>query len=454
MEKQLGRENTRCDIQKPTHLEQNDNVIYVECGADFTLILTDQYAVKAFGNNNMGQVRIIKNHFLKIFELELPKRNFFFFIIIWQCGRDINTSTEKGAFTPKLVRLRVSKRIVRLPDASQCIEKAIDVPLPRPKIRMNFDAVRYLKSIPKYRPEYISREIFRAPNFAESPSSENFDYCNISPRSPAQINDTVAPLIDKFATINLSPSSSIANKSFNTTNTEMSSEFIHYCLFILHGIYDPHKILKFTPLNEFKVRILMLNYYVKEAFELCLSAAKETIAMHQSQEDIDLDNIMLTSYVIKLFEYFTKDANIVPIHRTDLKYLIHAIFTYFIEHSLSMQPLEIYFLNNIDHYLFGLAFVLFFNNNNTKLERKVQQKYSHLFSGCATNETALNFCTNNGSNSLNTADDEESTVTDQSSHIEQNNEPSLDFEMIFKCVSTSFKTIICQRLIEFDSELN
>lgn len=56
LEKQLGRENTRCDLQKPTHLEQNDNVVYVECGADFTLILTDQYAVKAFGNNNAGQV--------------------------------------------------------------------------------------------------------------------------------------------------------------------------------------------------------------------------------------------------------------------------------------------------------------------------------------------------------------------------------------------------------------
>lgn len=430
LEKQLGRENTRCDLQKPTHLELNDNVVYVECGADFTLILTDQFAVKAFGNNNVGQ-----------------------------CGRELNISSDKSAVTPKLVRLRVSKRIVRLPDSSQCIEQPIDVPLPRPKIRMNFDAVRYLKSIPSYRPEYISREIFRVPNFGESPSMENFDGYNLSPRSPKIPNDVMTPLAEEMAGIHLSHSPS-SSKNETISDVNVTSEFIHYCLFILHGIYDAHKILSFTPSNEFKVRILMLNYYVKEAFDLCLGAAKKTIEMHQSAEDVDLDNVMLTSYVIKLFEYFTKDASIVPIHRTDLKYLIHAIFMYFIENGLSLQSLEIYFLNNIDHYLFGLAFVLFFNNNNTKLERKVQQKYSHLFSGCASNDKILNFCaTTNGSSSLNAGDDEVSTTTtttttDQTSHIEQVNEELLDFETIFKYVSTSFKTIICQRLIEFDNELN
>lgn len=59
LEKQLGRENTRCDLTKPTLLELNDNVICIDCGADFTLILTDNYTVKAFGNNNVGQVCLI-----------------------------------------------------------------------------------------------------------------------------------------------------------------------------------------------------------------------------------------------------------------------------------------------------------------------------------------------------------------------------------------------------------
>lgn len=424
LEKQLGRENTRCDLQKPTHLELNENVVYVECGADFTLMLSEHYNVKGFGKNNVGQ-----------------------------CGREMNSLSDKNAqITPKLVRLRVSKRIVRLPDSSQCIDQPIEVPLPRPKIRMNYDPVRYLKSLPKFRPEYISREIFRAPNFDESSSSENFENGSVSSKSPTSPINFTTPITDRIAA--LKPSQLPSSTKTITSINDVSSEFIHYCLFILHGIYDPHKILDFTALNEFKVRILMLNYYVKEAFELCLTAAKETIAMHQSQEDIDLDNIMLTNYVIKLFEYFTKDADIVSIHRTDLKYLIHAIFMYFIENALSLQPLEFYFLNNIDHYLFGLAFVLFFNNNNTKLERKVQQKYSHLFSGCATNDNLLSFYNStNGSKRLNTTDEEESTA-DQSSHNGLSNEPELDFEAIFKCVSTSFKTVICQRLIEFDSKLN
>lgn len=56
LEKQLGRENARCDLAIPTQLELNESIIYVECGADFTLILTDHFTVKAFGNNNFGQV--------------------------------------------------------------------------------------------------------------------------------------------------------------------------------------------------------------------------------------------------------------------------------------------------------------------------------------------------------------------------------------------------------------
>lgn len=57
LEKQLGRENTRCDILRPMHLELSDNVIAIDCGADFTIYQTDNYTVKAFGNNNVGQVR-------------------------------------------------------------------------------------------------------------------------------------------------------------------------------------------------------------------------------------------------------------------------------------------------------------------------------------------------------------------------------------------------------------
>lgn len=367
---------------------------------------------------------------------------------------------DRNGYAGKLVRLRVSKRIVRLPDSSQCVEQPIEVPLPRPKIRMNYDAVRYLKSMPKYRPEFISREIFRTPNFADvSPLSENYECNSLS-------SDGEQNIKKQSSTGTVHHPKSVPQSDHSSRRSDVSSEFIHYCLFILHGIYDAHKILNSTTLTEFKVRILMLNYYVKEAFSLCLSAAKQTIAMHQSQDDVDLDNIMLTSYVIKLFEYFTKDANIVPIHRTDLKYLIQGIFMYFIENSLSLEQLEQYFLNNIDHYLFGLAYVLFFNNNNTKLERQLHKKYSHLFGDCASDDgLAKNSgssdvnSTDGGGSSMNTGEfgeeNEGSISAETSSKTDQNdNNVKENYDILFDHVSVTFKAIICQRLIKFDKELN
>lgn len=370
----------------------------------------------------------------------------------------MNLATDRNSIAGKLVRLRVSKRVVRLPDTSQCIDQPIDVPLPRPKIRMNFDAVRYLKSIPKFRSDFISREIFSFSHLMGARQNPSTDGENsLTP-------DTEDEMISKQ-----NKSGTSSSVDVNENDNIVSSEFIQYCLFIFHGIYDPHKILELATLNEFKVRILMLNYYVKEAFALCLAASKSAISTNQctskrieskmnevdhnsSLDDFDPDQ--LSDYVIKLFEYFTKDANIVPIHRTDLKYLIHAIFMYFIINSLPLEPVESYFLSNIDHYLFGLAFVLYFNNNNTKLEQQVQQKYTHLFDGCSANNNVKQLygvdvgVESSSGNVTNTGIDQHK----QNDAI--NDELTLDFEVIFRNVSTSFKTIICQRLIEFDNDLN
>lgn len=435
LEKQLGRESSRCDLSAPTLLELNDNVIFVECGADFTIIMTDYYTVRAFGNNNYGQ-----------------------------CGREISVANDRNSIAGKLVRLRVSKRVVRLPDNSQCVDHPMEVPLPRPKIRMNFDAVRYLKSVPKFRDEFILRDILETTSCSQIYSDED----DGNSASPDPADDT--NLANKLSALNLSSKSATGNDQM-----DISSDFIHYCLFIFHGIYDPHKILESATLSEFKVRILMLNYYVKEAFSLCLIAAKTTIQAttipskkQSTLADKDLDATVdcqrLSDYVIKLFQYFTKDVNIVPIHRTDLKYLIHAIFMYFIKNALPLEPIESYFLSNIDHYLFGLAIVLYFNNNNSKLEQQVQQKYAHLFSGCAVNDSAYNLHSTgtaaSAANGNGGADGSCNNATDSSTPEQrekckiQNEDMMLDFEVIFNNVSTSFKTIICQRLIEFDNDLN
>lgn len=420
LEKQLGRENARCDLPIPLQLELNESIVYVECGADFTVILTDHFTVKAFGNNNFGQVRIERHHVEVL-------RAYNFFLSHRQCGREMNLSTDRGGIAGKLVRLRSSKRVVRLPDSNQCVEQPTDVSLPRPKIRMNFDAVRYLKSVPKFQKKFISRECFGIDSSVRRDSDESYDLNSVD----SDGNDELSPKMQSLSVSDVAP---------------ISSDFIHYCLFIFHGIYDPHKLLEYAPLNEFKVRILMLNYYAKEAFALCLAAAKATVTGDRQQ---------LSSYAIKLFEHFTKDANIVPIHRTDLKFLIHAIFMYFIRNELPLEPIEKYFLTNIDHYLFGLAFVLYFNNNNSKLECKVQQKYTHLFSGCA-----IDTCATNGDGDMSSASDDADNAAELTSdqqrkqHKAAADELTLDFEVIFNSVSTSFKTIICQRLIEFDNELN
>lgn len=370
LEKQLGRDCNRCDLAAPTYLELSENVLCVDCGADFTIILTDHYVVKAFGNNNFGQ-----------------------------CGRETVLASDRNSVAGKLIRLRVSKRVVRLPDTSQCIDQPTEIPLPRPKIRMNYEAVRYLKSVPNFSPEFISEEHFDSPI---PPSSPNY----------------------------MSNDSKCDYQWENETPQKITSGYIHYCLFIFHGIYDPHKIINIAVFNEFKARILMLNYYVKDAFMLCLSTAKATIENNRCAASISSTQfeLHLPRYVIRMFEFFTKDASVVPTHRTDLKYLIHAIFMYFLRNSLSIEVLEEFFLNNLDQYLFGLAFILFFNNNNTELERQVQEKYAHLFGDCGTGGI------------------------DAPMHLDA--ELTLDLEVIFRHVSTMFKTTVCQRLIEFDKNLN
>lgn len=435
LEKQLGKESARCDLPTPTLLELNDKISHVECGADFTVVMTDTYIVKAFGNNNYGQ-----------------------------CGRELSTANDRSSIAGKMVRLRVSKRVVRLPDNSQCVDHPMEVPLPRPKIRMNFEAVRYLKSVPKFRRSYMSRAIFDLTSQShifdddedgncESPygrDHKNFEYNSVGSDSMSANSE---PVEDR-------------------DQWEMSCGFIHYCLFIFHGIYDPHKVLQQTDLNEFKIRILMLNYCVKEAFSLCLSAAKATVQtklspIRKQRKSVDkdfcalADREKLSDCVVKLFEFFTKNASFVPIHRTDLKYLIYAIFMYFINNSMPLDPIESYFLSNIDHYLFGLAIIFFFNNNNnavnSKLERQIQQKYAHLFNDCAVEKGAHNLHLISGTETENSClsdDISDTSLPPQTAQIHNGNDLMMDSEEIFKNVSTSFKTIICQRLIEFDNDLN
>lgn len=61
MEKQLGRDRSQFGCNKPTYLETIEDALYVECGADFTLVMNTNFDVKAFGNSNYGQVCKMNN---------------------------------------------------------------------------------------------------------------------------------------------------------------------------------------------------------------------------------------------------------------------------------------------------------------------------------------------------------------------------------------------------------
>lgn len=338
LEKQLGRDRSQFEYVRPTLLETITDCMHVECGADFTVCLNRDLTVRAFGNSSFGQ-----------------------------CGRDI--ASDRNGIVGKLVRLRISKRVVRIPDSTQCVEYPVCIALPRPQIALGREPVRYLKRVPRFDRRMV---VHRG----------QFD-CGETP--------AVTPAADEAPT----------DLPDGTDAERYPTDFIHYCLFLFHGVYDAQALLDRVQTVEFRVRILMLNYNIREAFALCLQQTANE------------------RHAIRTFEHFTKDLHIVPIHREDLKFLIYELFAQCMSHGWPLAAVEEFLLDDMDHYLFALAYVLFFNNNNTDVERQVLAKFTDLFSD------ELNY----------------NTVTAE--WLEKS-------EQIFAAVSTGFKAIVCQKLFEYE----
>lgn len=312
--------------------------------------------------------------------------------------------------------MRISKRVVRIPDSTQCFEYPVDISLPRPRINLDFDPVRYIKSVPIFCQRFIGKsELFKsaptavaaAATAAEVNSNQN-EPLNILLMNECNQNNLYATPTDWFQDKTPDDADqSVAETIFSNFgggaeegSEQYSNDFIHYCLFIFHGIYNANKMIEHVSHKEFKVRILMLNYRIKEAFTLCIS---DTTNVHQA---------------IKTFEYFTKDLNVVPIHREDLKFLIYELFLHFINKQFSILEIEQFFLKDLDYYLFALAYVLYFNNNNSDIERQVVMKYSDLFGG---------------------------------DELDYENIDNLEkSEIIFKAISISFKSTVCQKLFDYE----
>lgn len=392
LERQLGREGSRNEVLNPTRLDCVTYAKDVMCGADFTIILLKDGSIKGCGQNNNGQ-----------------------------CGLEI-APIDKSGIAGKLVRLRLSKRLVRIPDGSQCIEVPTLVRFPTDEPPNPDYTIYTLKSLPKYQPNCIIKSsLATLPIFSQISGHTTIDsnlneFCkdegnvpdlirNLENQNLVDANQNEAkdePPGPHMMIINGSNSgqstvSTPANLNKYSMENIFTNDFIHYCLYIFHGLYDQTVISDFSArqltFKEYKLRVLMLNYSYIDAFKLCIGDCLDA------------------QKCIKLFEFFTKDPVILPLHEEDMKYFIYEIFKHFIRNQMNLTLFEEFLLTDLNYYLIQLSYVLYFNNNSTALEKSVFQKFKNLF-------------TNFDNVSLENTD------------------------VIFKMISTKFNVIVCQRLIE------
>lgn len=396
IERQLGRESVKPDLFVPTRHQILDDVKYVECGADFTLVITNDNELKAFGNNNQGQ-----------------------------CG--VENASDKQANASKLIRFKSSKRVFRIPESSLYIDKPVTVKVPFQSHTtiINFSAnqpICYLKNLPKFKQNSLI-ESSLSKSIRKNLNEEIFDEID---QNLLNNNSSLSSLSSMSS--NSSSKSSTDSAEFTHANQlKFSNDFVHYCFYIFQGLYDENHfydhfyqmqrghaqpqanemngtVSSFT--NEYKIRILMLNYNYIDAFKL---------ALHNFRGESQIS--------IKIFEYFTTDSNIIPMNQEDIKYFIYDIFLHFIRNHLDLNILENYLLQNIDYYLLQLSFILYFSNNNNNnqtngLEKQLFEKFKHLYSNY-----------------------------DNFTYFECT-------ELIFKSISTKFHCLLCQHLLKYSENFN
>ncbi|KAH8388594.1 hypothetical protein KR093_010891 [Drosophila rubida] len=427
LEHQLGTEDKdRRAVLKPSPIDSIERPMYVDCGADFTLVMTTDHIVKAFGGNSNGQ-----------------------------CGRDLGASLDR--MRQRVVCLPTTKRLMRF--ESQCVEAPVEINLPRPRIRLDQEPVRYLKVIPRYQPHFLQQANINFEHRNSMATLNNYKSSTEQAGTGQDSDDLLSSLEnlshnDPSFSLNAAHVANDANSSLDldyspeeqsylplpnqptaagmicntaallghaddgstcTPSTDDGGEtvgalqplrhYIHYCLYAFHGLYNPDKMgeCSRTHRNEYRIRICMLNFRFVEAFQLCLHSC---------------DSGQRT---LKLFEYFSKDTGYVPLHRSDLKHLIYHMCVHFLERKFDMLECERYFMGDLDYYWVELAYVFYFNNNNSALEQNLNQKFKQLIA-----------------------------VTDSNQSSSSRNENVLqDTDAIFDSFTVKFKTILCQRLLSY-----
>ncbi|XP_017076321.2 LOW QUALITY PROTEIN: uncharacterized protein LOC108111397 [Drosophila eugracilis] len=428
LEHQLGTEDKdRRAVLKPSPIDSIESPMYVDCGADFTLVMTTDHIVRAFGGNSNGQ-----------------------------CGRDLGPSVER--MRQRVVCLPTTKRLMRF--ESQCVEAPVEINLPRPRIRLDQDPVRYLKVMPPYQPHFLqpanisfdqhysvgtpnyksSTEhaatgqdsddmlsslenlsqndasfSYNAPVLGEAHSSLDMDYTpeeqSYVPLPDQAMGSGVPVNAEQLLGRDDDDASTYTQSTdeLGDSSLQQLRHYIHYCLYAFHGLYNPDKIGECARpnRNEYRIRICMLNFRFVEAFRLCLQSC---------------DSAQRT---LKLFEYFSKDTGYVPLRRSDLKHLIYHLCLHFLERKFDMLECERFFMGDLDYYLLELAYVFYFNNNNSTLEQNLNQKFKQLIAAADSNQAAT------------------------SAGQEHQQQQLQDTDVIFDSFTVKFKTILCQRLLSY-----
>jgi alpha-tubulin suppressor-like RCC1 family protein len=342
IERQLGRESVKPDLIAPTKHQSLVDAKFVECGADFTLIVTNENELKTFGNNNNGQ-----------------------------CG--VENTADKAATAGKLIRFKSSKRVFRIPESSMYLHHPVNVRLTSnaPSNYIDFSdnqPICYLKNLPKFRKNCIIES-----SLGKLMRKEH----NLHLIDDHIINNNC----NSFSSLSSieSSNSGSSNDSIEIADIRKSNDFVHYCLFLFQGLYDSTRFycknVDKIVSSEYKIRVLMLEFNYIEAFKMTLNVEGTN-----------------ASTSIKIFEYFTTDSNIIPMHTDDIKYFIYDVFLHFIKNQFDVAELEKYFIYNLDYYFLQLAFILYFcgsnnNNNNNNaaqqqngLEKQLFDKFKHLYS--------------------------------------------------------------------------
>ncbi|XP_017041633.1 uncharacterized protein LOC108088394 isoform X2 [Drosophila ficusphila] len=426
LEHQLGTEDKdRRAVLKPSPIDSIERPMYVDCGADFTLVMTTDHIVRAFGGNSNGQ-----------------------------CGRDLGPALDRTR--QRVVCLPTTKRLMRC--ESQCVEAPVEINLPRPRIRLDHDPVRYLKVMPPYQPHFLQPANISfdqhysvgTPNYKSSTehaatgqdsddmlsSLENLSQNDASFSYNAPVlgdahssldmdytpeEQSYVPLPDQVAASGVAVNReqllgrddddgstfTQSSEGIDDTSLQQLRHYIHYCLYAFHGLYNPDKIGECARpnRNEYRIRICMLNFRFVEAFRLCLQSC---------------DSAQRT---LKLFEYFSKDTGYVPLRRSDLKHLIYHLCLHFLERKFDMLECERFFMADLDYYLLELAYVFYFNNNNSTLEQNLNQKFKQLIAAADSNQAAPS-----------------------AGQEHQQHQQLQDTDVIFDSFTVKFKTILCQRL--------